>query len=873
MASLRQALEHVGDAEWLRTHSPIATAWIDSTPPQLDKSLRPPSIGIKQLDDRLQAIWQDWETRSKTPLQTMLWSVTRQINADRDQHLQSLLLLTYFQDPRPKQGDLIKQLAVGQSTFYRQISAAVEALERAVIAHLQPSLRLEAPVSRPLVGRDVLLHDGMAALRAGGVVSFVGASGLGKTSLAATLADQWRETAPVFWYTIRPDLTDNPYYLLYSLALFLHQCGTSNLWLHLIAKPQEISLGKALAMIRKSLEDLAPAPPLLCFDEVDFLLPEELDDWEGHQQMRAFLEDLGESQRGGAPILFVGQRLLLAPDRGNVFSLTRLAETEIQVLLTDAGLVLHPETVQRVAVFTRGNPLLLQLLVALHQLGEPVVEQLALLTSTVSLDWFLARLRRHLSDPELNLLDKVCVFDAPAPANLWRKETKVVDRLVQLCLIERDSGNQIVLPPALREAFYRRLAPDLRAELHLAAAQGCVEHGQFTLGARHFCLGQQPEMAVWIWRAHRDEELQQGQLHTALGIFAALQGQPLATDEDGQALRILLADLNHLVGKHADGLAALDARPWPSAQRATARAHELRGQMLAMRGDIEQSLREYRASLDMHDALNAAKPIRLRVEMARQMHVRARDIATAQREAMHAKLDAELLLGQIEEDAGQLEQARARYLDALTLARASNDAVRLAKTCELLGILEARCLNVDTALTFLTEAGGHYQSYGNTVCAVGMTKSNIAFTYLMARRYRDAVTPLQEAIVFFESVQQPYYLALGQANLAEAFVNLGDADQAEPLAWLALAHEETSIRPNCLYVLAHVRRLQHRYSDAIVFAQDAITEAETIQDPWAGAYALRALADIYRDWAMPDEALRAHARARSAFEQLGLDPD
>ena len=872
MANLRQALEHVGDAEWLKLHSPLE--WVrvlaDNRPTKGPTSL--PSLGIPRLDERIHAIWADWEDREKTSLQSLLWTAVQLIKPDKDVNIQALLLLTYFQDPRPKQSDLIKQLAVGQSTYYRQLSSAVETLLNVVITLLQPSLRLEAPVTKPLIGRDALRQACLTALQTGTIVSLVGASGLGKTSLGAAVADAWRKRGAVFWYTFRPSLTDNVQHLVFSLALFLHQQGAPNLWLQLLAKPQDAALdtAKALAMIRKGLEDLKATPPLFCFDEVDLLLPDDLEDNDERRNMRAFLEALAESPRGGAPMLCIGQRLLIEPTREHIFGLQRFEASETNALLQQAHIAVDDALCAAIQNYTRGNPLLLQLLITLHHLGEPVLANLSHLASAVSLDWFVARLRRHLSEKEQDLLDAVCVFDAPAPASLWRKQAKTLERLAQINLIDRDATDHITLPLAVRDALYRQLPPDRRNGLHVAAAQACATQGAYTLATHHFVLGQQPEMAVWIWHAHRDAEVRQGQSETAWRIFATLRLSALSDEQDRRALALVLADLAHLRGRHEDGLLTLNEVTWKPNRAATAQALELRAKFLAMRGDIDAALIEYRASLDDFARLSKAKPITLRTEMARKSLVRARDLAGARHEALLAKHDVEILLGEIEDETGNLEQALSHFQAAIALAQTSNDPVRLAKTHEAIGILEARRLNTDAATHYLTEASRYFEMYGDVINAVGMTSSNLAFAYLMAQRYREAIAPAQRAVTFFQELGLPYELSLNAANLAEAYVNLGDAEHAEPHAWQALANEEVVVRPQALYILGHVRRLQQRYAEAKQFCEEALTHAEASHDPWSHAYALRTLADVYRDWGKTDAAQTTLEQARTAFAKLGI---
>ena len=889
-AHLRQALEHVNDPEWLSNESPLESmaallaAELASAPPA------PPDTGNKSRDLAVQAIAQAWQAHPKSKLQTMLWSAIRSALPNHDPGSAELLLLTYFQDPRPKQADLIKALALGQSTFYRQLNTAVQALERVLLSELRPSLRLEWPVARSLIGRDELKLDVLAALRDGGFVNLVGASGLGKTSLGASIAHTWgalgramadmpagaaradySQHPSAFWYTFRPGLTDNLQQLTFAIALFLHQLGASSLWTHLVTKPEDLGPVKIMAMIRKGLEDLRHVTlPLFCFDEVDLLLPGDPDDNEDHSRLRAWLEEFVKMPRGGAPVLFIGQRLLMEPEPGRMFRLEPFGIREVGLLFQRSGIEAGEAAQEAVLSYTHGNPLLTQLLVTLHQMGESVIAHPPHLSSSLSMDWLLARLRQRLSDKERDLLDAISVFDAPAPAGIWRRQARTLERLAQLNLIEHSPADEVAIPSAFRDALYRRLTSDARAVFHVEAAQALAERGAFTRAAHHFAQGQQPEMAVWTWHNHREQEIRQGQAQTALRILEPLRFASLAHEKDRQALSLVLAELYHLLGRHEDGLDVLAETRWPSNRRATLHAHTLRGKLLAMRGDIDAALAEYRASLDGLVGLSPAKPIALRVELAQQTFWRARETDAARREALLAQQDVEMLLGDIEAEAGHMDNALAHYHAAADSARQTNDPVRLAKVNESLAILEARRLNVHAARQHLDEAGRHYRAYGNLICAVGVTKTNLAYAYLLARQYRDAIPPAEEAIAFFTDVNQPYWLSLNEANLAEAHASLGNTRAAEEWAWRALAREETAVRPYCLYVLGIVRRLQRQLEQAEQFCNDALASASANGDRWAAAPAWRVLGEIYRDWGRLTDARSAFDEALRWFTQQGV---
>ncbi|MCX6048409.1 MAG: tetratricopeptide repeat protein [Chloroflexi bacterium] len=872
MQTLRQTLEHVDDSEWLDKRSPLASVFFAGATVSATRRRQISLTGLKGLDERLRAIWHSWEARPKSALQTLLWETVCQLPLDLDKHSQAILLLTYFEEPRPKQSEVIRLLALGRSTYYRYLEQAVEAVGETLVQTLRPALQLEQPTARPLIGRATPIAQAQQMINAGRVVHLVGGGGLGKTSLGAHLAAQWRIGA-VFWYTFRPGLTDHLDQLTFALAYFLHEQGISGLWLYLNTNPQEVSTSKTLATLRQHLADIQTTPPLFCFDEVDLLLTDDLQDSDQHARLRAFLDDLIRAPRAGAPILLIGQKLLFEPDADCLITLLPLTAEDVTTLLRSARITLAGDQQQRLLNLTRGNPLLLQLFLALQRQGVSLAETLQQLTTPVTLEWFLIRLRQHLAPAEMTVLSELAVFDGNAPRDAWRTSHKAVRTLLDLGLVETLSTDKIGLHPALRALLYQQLSAERKIELHLAAASVLAERSRFTAAARHYMLGGQPNMAIWTWYVHRQTEINQGQASAALEIFAPLGQRPLARPDDQRALALLLAQLYSLAGRAQEGLAVLDQALWSPDSLSTAQAQERRGDLLTDTGEIERALAEYRRSLESVTNLRATQEIHLRLNIGRRTLWYMRDSEQARNQVLQARFDLEVLQGEIEDAAGHYTAARLHYTNALPLAAQLTSEHHLAKLHEGLGILESRYAHLETAVEHIQAAGRHYRNAGNLVCAVGVTNTNLSYAYLVKRRYADAVAPAQTALAFFTELNHPYWLALNEANLAEAYFYLGDLAKAETYAARGLQREEVVVRPYCLYILGHIQRAQLRFIEAEQFCREAIEAGETLQDPWALGPAWRALGETYRDADRSVEAHAAFAQVLTIYQRLGVDQE
>ncbi|MCC7254292.1 tetratricopeptide repeat protein, partial [Hyphomicrobium sp.] len=472
---------------------------------------------------------------------------------------------------------------------------------------------------------------------------------------------------------------------------------------------------------------------------------------------------------------------------------------------------------------------------------------------------------------ELAVLQELAVFQGSAPRDSWRSSQKALNALLSLGLVEAIGSDGVLLHPAFRDLLYQQLPPSRRQELHLAAANLLAERSRFTAAAWHYIQGGRPEMAIWTWFAHRQQEIDQGQASTALELFVPLAQTPLPTFEDQQALALLLAPLYARAGRSQEGLLLIDKATWPTAAIPRAvHAHALRGELLAETGAIDQALAEYRRSLDSITQLRATQEIDLHLDIGRRVLVFLGDNEQARQEALQARLNLEVLQGEIEDNAGNYQAARAHYQNALTAAEACANDHRLAKVYEALGILEARYADLEPAIAYLQAAGRHYHAAGNLVCAVGMTNASLAFVYLLKRRYAEAIVPAETALAFFQQLHHTYWQAINEAYLAEAWFYLGDLVKAEHFAHQGLQREEVVVRPYCLHILGHVRRTQQRFAEAERYCREAIADADARQDWWALGPAWLALGETYLDAGRHAEARTAFQESLHIYERLGI---
>ncbi|MCA9870446.1 MAG: hypothetical protein KC487_08745, partial [Anaerolineae bacterium] len=235
---LKQALQLIDQPAQLGSQSPLAAPYflgealrdVDATPEARGQALR------AAIDRCLATMWGGpLPDDGREMLDTAL--------GDEDQggRYDCLILeLNYLNQryrPVPRNQAAIYHdiLHISRPTHDRHLRNAIANLATLLLQQLRPAVRPEQPIAPPaLIGRDRLQRQVLDDLQAGKAISLTGPGGIGKTSLAAALADDWISPA-VFWYTFRPTFNDQLESLLFALGYFLHSQGASALWHQLVA--------------------------------------------------------------------------------------------------------------------------------------------------------------------------------------------------------------------------------------------------------------------------------------------------------------------------------------------------------------------------------------------------------------------------------------------------------------------------------------------------------------------------------------------------------------------------------------------------------------------------------------------------------------
>lgn len=857
---LKFALEHFDQPAHLGTESPLAAPYFLGT--ALDTAALTATGRGETLCAAITACMESMWGGPLPGRGTQILAQASGNDATSDQYACLILDLNYFKahySPAPRtQAEIYHDiLHISRPTHDRHLRAALERLAALLLQRLRPIVHAEVAIAPPvLVGRDTALSTIHDALMARHSVGLAGPGGIGKTSLAASISDRWPSPA-VFWYTFRPLLNDQVESLLFAVAHFLHKHGASTLWHQLVADGGQIKdLGMTVGLAIADL-DVLPYAPLLCFDEMDFLRPLTSDQPNPrHVQILELLESL----RGHAAMLLIGQRAFWASDQ--IVNLEEWTVAQLETWLQIQGLTPQPEDTAQLLAYTAGNPRLAELCVAYYHTGaaESLADALAQLPHFHALLPLWLRLERRLPRAERIILEQLSVFRAHAPADVWQAgalaEREAFSQLIARKLVRVDAQGGVGLLPALQSVIYDELPAERQRELHAAAAEIRATRGEYTAAAFHYIAADQPETAVALWFPQRTAAIHRGEGAAARAIFAPIPPRHLSPRR-AKELLLLRSELHALLGQPHQVIAELDSAEWRAGDPATPQAMLRIGQAHESQGSADIALDRYQAGLEaVHELLGTSAQLYVQRSLT---YLRQRDMQNAWREANLAQFHSVTMLGIVHDQRGDYTTARDHYLSALALAETSDYPAGIAQTYHYLAMLHGRRLEMDRAQEYFEAAMRFYTQIGDRVQAE-YVRGNLASAYIQARDFGAALGPASRALRFFQAMGNPFRTAQNASNLAEAHAELGQLDEAQHFAELVLNLEEPHSHPYALYTLGTVNRKRDDLARAQAYYDQCRQFAESNDDTYLLAFAVRALGEVYMD------AHNLHS-ARDAFHQ------
>lgn len=841
---LIMALEHFDDLHWLTENSPLATPYF---------------LG-DYLNSEQSPFW-GWGRALQTLLRQAADMVGQMQDVDEAGYLFRLIDVMYFQGLPPQHA--ADQLGVARATYYRHLKTklpqAVHLMEKELVRLLRPGLRLEEPpkCKETILKRPQQFSQILQALNATQTVALTGRTGIGKTALAAQLFHHWKtHNKAAFWLTFRSGINEQLTGLLFALAYFLQINGAPGLWLQMVADRGQINGEIALGIARRDLIQLKTLP-LLCFDNLDILSPIDI---EMHAQIGSFISGL----QGIVPILSIGQRIDIRID--TVISIPELSLEQIDQLLAQSQVHLPPPDVQHLFQFTKGNLRLLNLFIALHNYGDALTDTLPRLTTSPSLEFLVNRIWSRLDEQSRTILSGLSAFRTPAPQDAWGDQAQWA-ALTANQLVQTDEQGGIMLVPAFKRIIYEQLPSEEKENLHLNAAIIREKRGEYTAAAYHYIQGNRANHAIWLLNSHLQDQINQGQGQAMLEILAGLSKNSFDNPER-EILVLLRSKLRQLIGEYPAIKADIYSTLWQTPAH-EAQAQQIIGDVHHAQSHFDEAIRAYRTGIRQLEPMTAGMQLVMLHTSEGESQRLFRELDRSWEASQLARYELEHLQGDILRDLGRYTEAQIRYEKAFLLANKIGHTLGEGKTRNSLAILAERQGQTEVAIEHRLKAIACAEQVGDLVWVAG-SKTNLGMVYSDSKRPQLAVPLLQEAISIFDSIGHSRGKAYAAFNLAEAYLALNAYDQADAMAQQSMREEEPGLVHANFYLLARIRQQQDDLTEAEIYFQKALREAERQQDSYLLALVCRDLSELHVQQQQLNEARERLSQAEALFETLKL---
>jgi tetratricopeptide (TPR) repeat protein len=640
----------------------------------------------------------------------------------------------------------------------------------------------------------------------------------------------------------------------------MHRHGASYTWRQLIADKGVVDAERILGIIRYDL-GIFPNRILLCIDEVDSLQVEQAE----HAQLLHFIEELQKL----ATLLLIGQRVVLTTQEQ--IEVGGLDEAGLIALCKRAALLrFSPAEQQALLQKSGGNPALLTLLLTLLRSGDARETVIDALANSASFEALFTRIWHRLSENERKFLLCLAVYRHPVPLDAFMTEQPVVERLLQKGLLQSDKWGGITLLSHLHRLVYQRIPDAQRKELHLRAMHLRAERAQIVAAIYHALKADEPAQAVWLWFTHRTTEIERGQGVLVLPLLLTILPETLPDERDQTALRIARAELLQMVGRAEESAKDLLPIHPSTGKHGYGVAQQLLANSFEMGGQVEQALTTYRASLDILLGSPQLRAVSIHTRSSFLHAYRLGNMQEAKKDALRARMRAEMFDGQIEEQMGNYAAAFHRYEMAFALVKELPDAyAEQASLCFYLGNLQLKTGNFSAAIELVAQAIEGHRQRGDTIAPL-YNQMTLAYAYLLSGRLAESYQQASESLAIAQQINHGYLIAGLSAGVGEAAIALGRTDEAEYYALQSLQQEETYFRPSALILLGQVFETRQNFVQSRKLFLQAIESAQEVEDMYMEVDAWRKLGNMHFRAEQKPLAIEAYQSALTLYKRLNL---
>jgi ATP/maltotriose-dependent transcriptional regulator MalT len=708
------------------------------------------------------------------------------------------------------------------------------------------------PIVEGFVGRESELERFSTTLRTAHMAVISGMAGIGKTTLAATLARQSAAPENIFWHTFHQG--EGIEGIIWQLAGFLARRGQDDLWQLL----QRTRLTRGQLPPTETLLDylvqlLRGGNYLLCFDDLHLAGSDpKMDLFVGRARTAVIAGELS--------LIITSRRLPEYVTLVDTAFIDGLSAAAAQQMLQQRGVELPSELIDKLHERTQGNAELLSLAAEMLRSTQYPERLLDNLAEARDVERFLmSEINAHLSEFEPEVMDAVsvlCLFGhmgtrhAVAAILDGQNVRRVIRDLCDRFLLNehsREEGNEYSQHTLVQAFYYDGLSRRQRQAMHRLAGQFYQDEEPDPMRATiHYERAGETQLALQLVFENVWELLNLGHGPALVELLGRIPRPQVVPEQwlqvkmaQGQVLAFLGVS-GEAQASYQEALSLLANQPNSTAvRRQRARAYRGLGELLQQESP-EDALTWLRRGLAEDVTIEPTEEAGLYIAIG----------------------TIEMWLGRYDEAAMALENGLALLPDGPSQLRAT--------ALQNLGVVAVEFEgDVDKGVALALEALQISRVMRDHFKTAEILNTLGSYRY-QAGDWSGAMADFLQAKSLSEQVGSEKALAYSSMTLGTAYIDLGDNEEAEShlQQGLRLARKTNQLYDACfcLIALSDLKGRQHEWA----LARDHLLEVEELADQleiqWFVPIILRGFAQVKQ---ASGELLAAYVDAQRAVDMTG----
>jgi tetratricopeptide (TPR) repeat protein len=753
-----------------------------------------------------------------------------------------------------------------------------------VYQQVLPALEIKPPPEpgRPpdtihFIGRHIELTDFRAQLTTSHLAIITGMPGVGKTTLAAVLAQQASPPDKLFWHVFH--LGEDIHVVIWKLAGFLAWHDQPEVWRMLqSAQASGGQLPPPAVLFDYVFQTLRGQNYLLCFDDFHLVESDPL--------LEQFAKRLQKATQVGELSAIIASRHVpdVLSDAGRKV-LTGLSAMDAQHLIVERGVALADDLIAAVYAHTQGNAQLMILTIDALRRAKNPANVIARLAESEDIErYLLTQVDDQLTAEERQVIRAVAVLlgypgtrQAIAAVMDGENVRRTLSDLTQrnlLILAESESEREYSVHAIVRAFYYDSLAKRERQVLHERAGQyyETEEPAPFR-AALHFEAAGQFDRAAALIIAQVEVLIDQGKAHMVHELLERLADR--VTDATlNTEMYEARGDLHYLLGELDEAVDEYEAALHKTNDGLiTVRLLRKTSEVLARKGEPERALENLTQGNELLTQVagqnNEAGPLAVvygtvMLNLGRYDEaVTATETALAQPVNPAVAANLHDVLGKVHFFKGELVQSLKQFQIALDLRLSSPEQKGLIKSYSNLAVVYGHQKRYADALQANQTALGIAEHVGDTV-ALGMLYNNMAADAANQGYYDQAIEFHNRSLALHERMGDLQGLALAHRNLGDVYRQLGNFELTtnhvlQSIDLAQQASDEGTIIASVI-ALAEVNFTQGHLEEALIHCRESLDRAEAIQNAFWRPVSLQLMGRIY-------QSMRRWPEARTSFNE------